>query len=131
MDSFDRLVQFIDRHTNHGTQELHQIFGEGVGAETVGVEYLNQFLDGDWWQLQNYWQTQSDCWIEALIYLLISVDVAIARDILVKIVLLGSDESSLNAIEYVCDFANELNPEVRSQLDRKISRIISSRIKQV
>jgi hypothetical protein len=66
MDNFDRLVQFIDRHTNRGTAELPQIFGEGVGAEATGLTNLGQFLDGDWWQLQSYWQPQSDLWIERI-----------------------------------------------------------------
>jgi hypothetical protein len=63
MDNFDRLVQFIDRHTHHGTQELPQIFGEGVGAEAPGVEDLDQFIDRDWLRLQGYWGERSDNWI--------------------------------------------------------------------
>jgi hypothetical protein len=131
MDNFDRLVQFIDRYTDNGTEELPQVFGEGVGAEAVGVTCLSQFLDRDWGQLQGDWQTQSDLWIEALIYLLVRVDNPNSQDLLVQIVLLGSDEASLTAIEHVWDFREQLNPEVRSQLDRKISRIISSRVKRI
>jgi hypothetical protein len=128
MDNFDRLVQFIDRHTHHGTQELPQIFGEGVGAEAPGVEDLDQFIDRDWLRLQGYWGERSDNWIEALIFLLTDVDNSNSRGILVQIVLLGSDESSLTAIGHVREFIDELNLEVRSQIEIKISRIISSRI---
>jgi hypothetical protein len=60
MDSFDRLVQFIDRYTENGTEELPQIFGEGVGAEAAGLICLSQFLDRDWGQLPSYWLAQSD-----------------------------------------------------------------------
>jgi hypothetical protein len=60
MDNFDRLVQFIDCYTDNGTEELPQIFGEGVGAEAVGVTCLRQFLDRDWGQLQGDWRAQSD-----------------------------------------------------------------------
>jgi hypothetical protein len=131
MDNFDRLVQFIDRYTDDGTEELPQIFGEGVGAEAAGLTCLSHFLDRDWGQLPSYWLAQSDLWIEALIYFLVNFDNPHSQDLLVQIVLLGSDESSLTAIEHVRDFQDRLNPEVRSQLDRKISRIISSRVKRI
>jgi hypothetical protein len=127
MGNCDRLIQFIDRHTNCGTEELPQIFGEGVGVEDPGGEYLDRFLDRDWLQLQNYWQSQSDLWIEALILLLGDIDPAKSRDIFIEIVLLGSDESALNAIEYVRDFIQELHPEVREQINTKISAIVSKR----
>jgi hypothetical protein len=99
MDNFDRLVQFIDLYTNRGTAELPQIFGEGVGVEAAGLICLGQFLDRDWEQLPSYGQTQSDLWIEALIHLLVRIDNPHSRDLLVQIVLLGSDESSLHASE--------------------------------
>ena len=38
MENLDRLIQFIDRNTEFGTQELAEIFGEGVGVEDPGVE---------------------------------------------------------------------------------------------
>jgi hypothetical protein len=131
MDTCDRLIQFIDRNTSHGTKELPEIFGEGVGAEDPGIEYLKEFTDRDWLQLQSYWQSKSDYWIEALILLLGDIDRSKSMDILVDIVLLGSDESALNAIEYVRDFIDELNPEVREQIEAKMSAIVSSRIGKV
>jgi hypothetical protein len=81
-------------------------------------------------QLQSYWQSQSDLWIEALIFLVGDIDLAQSRDILVNIVLLGSDESALNAIEYVRGSIDELSPGVRAQIEVKISKIISSRKKK-
>jgi hypothetical protein len=128
MEDGDRLIQFIDRHTSHGTEELPEIFGEGVGVEDPGVECLSQFLDRDWLQLQSYWQSQSDLWIEALIFLLGDIDRSKSRATFVDIVLLGSDDSALNAIEYVRDFIDELNPEVREQINAKMWAIVSSRI---
>ncbi|WP_310417841.1 hypothetical protein [Chamaesiphon sp. OTE_8_metabat_110] len=127
MENCDRLIQFIDRHTNRGTEELPEIFGEGVGVEDLGVEYLDRFLDRDWVQLQSYWQSQSDYWIEALTLLLGDIDLAQSSNILVNIVLLGSDESALNAIEYVRDFIGALNPEVRDRIEAKMSTIVSKR----
>ncbi len=131
MENCDRLIQFIDRYTNHGIEELPEIFGEGVGVEDPGVECLDRFLDRDWVQLQSYCYSQSDCWIGALILLLGDIDLAQARDILVNIVLLGSDESALNAIEYVRDFIDELNHEAKEQIEEKISTIVSSKIEKV
>jgi hypothetical protein len=61
MDNFDRLVQFIDRYTDRGTEELPQIFGEGVGVETAGLICLGQFLDRDWEQLRIYGQISRFC----------------------------------------------------------------------
>jgi hypothetical protein len=116
MENYDRLVQFIDRHTNYGTEELPQIFGEGVGAEDFGMVYLNQFTDRDWRQLQSYWQAQSDYWIEALMFLLVNVDSTNARDLLVTIALSGSYESRLTALDYVRDFSHTLSPEIVAQL---------------
>ena len=127
MENCDRLIQFIDRHTSHGTEELPQIFGEGVGVEDPGVEYLERFLDRDWLQLYSYWQSQSDLWIEALILLLGDIEPAKSRDTFVEIVLLGSDESALNAIEYVRYFIQELHPEVRDRIEAKMSAIVSKR----
>ena len=131
MDNFDRLVQFVDLHTSNGTQELPEIFGEGVGAEDLGVEYLNQFTDLDWLNLQINLQERSDNWIEALIFMLIHINNHNSRYLLGQIVLLGSEESSLTAIEHVRDFINELNHQVREQIETKISRIISSRVKKI
>jgi hypothetical protein len=131
MENCDRLIQFIDRNTNHGTKEIPQIFGEGVGVEDPGVKYLNQFIDRDWLQLQSYWQSQSDRWIEALIFSIGDIDRSKSRDILVNIILLGSDESALSAIEHVRDFIDELSPEVREQIEAKMSTIISSRIRKI
>jgi hypothetical protein len=116
MDNFDRLIQFIDLHTDRGTTELPQIFGEGVGAEDFGVACLSQFLDRDWRQLQSYWQTQSNCWIEALMFLLADVDITSSRDLLIEIALLGSYESRSTARDYVRDFSHTLSPEIVMQL---------------
>jgi hypothetical protein len=131
MENCKRLIQFIDRNTKYGTEEFPEMFGEGIGIEATGVEYLNQFIDRDWLQLHSYWQSQSDCWLAALISLLRDIDRAKSSSILVNIVLLGSDESSLNAIEYVRDFIDELSPEVRDRIEAKISTIVSIRMKQV
>jgi hypothetical protein len=116
MENFDLLVQFVDRHTNDGTEELPEIFGEGVGAEDFGVTCLSQFSDRDWLQLQSYWQAQSDDWIAALIFLLADVDRNNSREILVTIALSGSYESRLTAMDYVRDFSHTLSPEILAQL---------------
>ena len=47
MENCDRLIQFIDRNTDRGTEEIPEIFGEKVRVEDSGVEYLNQFIDRD------------------------------------------------------------------------------------
>jgi hypothetical protein len=97
-------VQFIDRNTNNNSSdEIPQIFGEGVGAEDPGVEYLNQFSDRDWWQLKSYWRSQSDEWIELLILLLGYICNPNSEEILVNIVLLGSDNSRVHAMENLHD----------------------------
>ena len=129
MSNFKKLVQFIDDVIKKGEGEIPEAWGEGVGFEKEGCVYLKEFNDKDWAQLQNGWREKSDHWIKCLIDLLSQVECQQSKEMLINIALQGSDESALDAIEFVRSFISELDPSVIERLEDKSWKVISSRMK--
>ncbi len=54
-----------------------------------------------------------------------------AQEFLISLVLNGSDEVALTAMEYVRDFIGDVDLDVKRQMDEKIRRIVRFRMKCV
>ncbi len=127
MKKLRQLVDFIDSNTQNGLTGVVEPWGEGVGSEQPGVELILKLDKRGWQELADISQNKSDHWGECLIILLGMAESIQANDMLVSLVLNGSDEVALTAMEYVREFIGKVDLEVQKLMAEKIKRIIRLR----
>lgn len=129
MREVEQLIKHIDHHTNGGMREPWPGWYEDEFLQHMGVDILHRFKDEDWRALERIWIDKSDFWIKCLIDLVGQVYTGDERPVLINIARYGSDESTLDAMECVREFIDELNANLSSKLEIKLKSIVERRMK--
>jgi len=126
---FYELIRFIDCMTNRGlTSHEKEPWGEGIGLEKKGVEYINSLTTENWLSLKKLIGEKTDLWIKCLIDLLYEYDDIEAHRILVYIALNGTQANFLDAMECIHEFKQEVTEEILQKLKNRSDLIIRKKL---
>ncbi len=125
------LKKYIDDFTDNGRAEPPQLWDDDETVQLRGVEYLKKFKKEDWYYLQSNWRYNEYHWITCLIDLLDAINSVESRKLMVEIGLSGDDEETLDAMECIREFIENIDEKIKKELKEKTGRIIRDRMKNV
>ena len=127
--TIEKLINFINRYTSHGTIYPNKPEDECIEIEE-GVVLIRSFSSRDWHSLRSFnLKEKSLFWVECLITLLDEAYTEEARQMIIHIALTGTDENFLAAIEYIRNFRRYVDTYTWLKLENRSTAILSKRTK--
>ena len=126
--TIEKLINFIDRHTENGTIFPREPWGEGIGIEAEGIDLVKSLSVNNWLALYEKLAKKSNFWIECLIELLDGVGTQTTRQMIIYIALNGTEENFFDAMECIRDFRRDVDTYTWLKLKNRSAEILKNRL---